>query len=141
MVTSLPGSYEKVIQFVAKLLDRIEPRGEHRVTVIRQRVGALRRPREIGLPLRRDEPLVLEGAQCPVQVPDIDAIIARELGETLEEFIAVRRPIGQQDEERRLAEALDARPHLPAPVGALSAAAYSTLVATVHAATICELHM
>src|SRR5262249_5824684 len=86
-------------------------------------------------------PLVLERAQRSVQVPDVDPVVTGELGETLEELVAVRRPIGQQYEEGWLAEALDACPHLPLAAVVADAVPGAEASPSVHAGSICNLHM
>jgi hypothetical protein len=113
MVTSFPSAFEKVGETVAQVLDGSQPRPEKGVALGRQGVGALRGAWKIRLPLGRDEPLVLERPQRPVQVPDVDAILAGQLGEPLEQLVAVGRPRRERDEESSFAEALDPRANLP----------------------------
>jgi hypothetical protein len=134
MVTSFLRVPEKGGQTVAKLFEGAKPRVENRSPLIRERVCPLRRPGQVASPFRHHEPVVLERSERPVDVAHVDAIVTRELGKPLQQLVPMGRAVRDEDEERGLAEALDARPNLPAPIRALSAAARSTLVATVHAA-------
>jgi hypothetical protein len=108
MVTSL---LEKLGETVAQLLDGKEPRGKHLVPLVGQRVGALRRARQLSAPLRGDESFLLERPQLPVEVPDVDPVLAGKLGQPFDELVAMRRPAREQEKERRLAEALHPSPH------------------------------
>src|SRR5262245_53609308 len=141
MVTSFLRTVEEHRETVAQLLDRSKPRRKDGVALGGQGVRPFRRARELGLPLGRDEPFVLERAQRPVQVPDVDALLARELGETLDQLVAVSRPSGERDEQSRLAEAFDASADLPLARLAARAVASTNPVATVHRRSICNLHM
>src|SRR4249920_2692268 len=142
MVTSLLSTIEKIGESVAQPLDGLEPRRKHVVTLLRQGVRALRRTGQIGAPLGGDEPLVLEGAQCPVQVPDVDPILAGELGQRLEKLVTMCRPAREQEEKRRLAEALHARTNLPlALLVAVAVPGSKSTSAVAHDHSICKLHM
>ncbi len=54
-----------------------------------------------------DESLLLEPAQDAVEVADVDALVAHELGEALEQVVAVGRALAQEQEERGDLKALD----------------------------------
>jgi hypothetical protein len=141
MVTSFLCLFEKGRQAVAKLLQRAEPRVENRSPLVGEGVRPLRGPWKVSSPLGDDEPLVLERSERPVDVADVDTIVAGELGEPLEELVPMGRAVRDEHEKSGLAEALDARANLPASVREPSAAAHSGPVTTVHVLTICELHM
>src|SRR5262245_51740652 len=123
MVTSLLRVVEKRVQAVAQPLDRGKPDSEQLVALGGQRVGALRRAWQLGAPFGRDETVVLESAQRAIEVPDVDAILARELRQALDELVAVVRPRCEQCQQSRLSETLDARPYFP--LAALGARAVS----------------
>src|SRR4051794_20739025 len=99
---------EKALDAFTGELQRFGPLVEQRATGGRERVGAL----AVG-PHRRDEALLLERAQQPVEVPHLDALLARQLGQALEEVVAVGRPLAEEQQQRRLGEALDARENAP----------------------------
>ena len=89
-----------------QLLQQLPPVGGDRVPALR---GAGR-----GLvPLGRDEALLLERAQQPVEVAHLDPLLAGQLGQALEQVVAVRRPLPEEKQERRLGEALDAGEDAP----------------------------
>src|SRR5437867_7426308 len=125
MVTSLLRVVEKSRQAVSKLLEGAQPGVENRATLVREGVRPLRRAGQIAAPLGRNEPLVLERPQRAVDVADVDALVADELGQALEELVPVRRPVREESEECGLAEALDPRADFPAPVRKPSATARS----------------
>ena len=133
MVTSLPCEIEECAQPVAKLIERGVPRREQVVTLGCQRVRALRRAGEVRAPLGGDDAVVLEQAQRPVQVSDVDTILAGELGQALDELVTVRRSCREQRQEGGLAEALDARAYLPSPLFRARAASRAMSSATVQA--------
>jgi hypothetical protein len=126
-------------QLVSERADRVEPRGEGAPALVSEGVRALRRPGEVGAPLGDDEPLLLERAKRAVDVPDVDALVAQQLREALEQLVAVRRPVREEKEQSELAEALDPGAHVPA---ALRAAAdpCPRSSAVMHADSICNLH-
>ena len=113
MVTSFPSTIEERGEPVSELLERAEPGREHLAAVLGQRVRPLRRPRQLGAPLGGDDSVLLERTERSVEVPDVDAVVSGELRKQLEELVAVGRPVGEQEEERRLAETLDAGADLP----------------------------
>jgi hypothetical protein len=80
-------------------------------------VGALGRPGEVGAPLGGDDPLLLERTQDAVEVADVHTdVLPRHLRHALDELVAVHGPLAQEEQERRLDEALDARPDGPVAV-------------------------
>ena len=83
-----------------------------------------------------DEPLLLERAQQAVEVAHLDAFLARELGQALEELVAIGRPLAQEEEKRRLGEALDAGKD--APVATVVAPRAGAMP---HRARMCKTHM
>src|SRR6201997_5918234 len=87
-------------------------------------------------PRRGDEAFLLEGPQQAVEVPHLDARLAGELGEPLEQVVAVRRPLAQEQEQSRLGEALDAREHVPTTAGVPPGSR-----AAPHRASTCKTHM
>ena len=142
VITSFRSSVvEKRGQSVAKLSERVEPGAEHRVARRRQGVRALRRAGKVFLPFRSHEPVVLERAEGPVDVADVHTLVADELRQCLQELVAVRRTCGDEEQQRRLAEALDTGAYLPAPVREPPAAARSVFAAGMDVGSICELHM
>ena len=55
----------------------------------------------------RDQALLLEAPQHAVEVADVDALLADQLGQALEQVVAVRRALAQEQQERGDLEALD----------------------------------
>jgi hypothetical protein len=142
MVTSFPSTIEERRELVSELLERAEPGREHLAAVLGQRVRPLRRPGQLGAPLGGDDPVLLQRTERPVEISDVDAVVSGERREQLEELVAVRGPIGEQEEERRLAETLDAGTHLPPAAlvaDAIPRACSSS--SAVHGDSICKLHM
>src|SRR2546423_5356579 len=80
------------------------------------RVTALRGAGGRVVPLRGDELLLLEPAQEPVEVPHLDACLAGQLRQPLEQVVAVCRTLPQKEQERRLGEPLDPGEDAPAAV-------------------------
>jgi len=66
-------------------------------------------------PLGGDEALLLERAQQAVEIADVDPTLHPELREPVEQLVAVERPLAQEQQQRRLDEALDAGVDVPAP--------------------------
>src|SRR5439155_14361913 len=100
------------------------------------RVAALRGTGGGVVPLRGDEPLLLEPAQEPVEVPHLDACLARQLRQALEQVVAVRRMLAQEEQQRRLGEPLDPSEDAPAAV-VMPACARSPH----HLSATCKTHM
>ena len=142
MVTSFPSTIEERGEPVSELLERAEPGREQLAAILGQCVRPLRRSRQLGAPLGGDDPVLFEGAERSVEISDVDAVVSGELRKQLEELVAVRRPVGEQEEERRLAETLDARAYLPdAALVADAVPRACPSSSTVHGASICKLHM
>ena len=142
MVTSFPSTIEETGETVSELLERAEPGREHLAAVVGQRVRPLRRSRQLGAPLGGDDPVLLQRTERPVEISHIDAIVSGERRQQLEELVAVRGPIGEQEEERRLAETLDAGADLPGTALVADAIPRTgSSPSTMHGASICKLHM
>src|SRR5262245_34770135 len=141
MVTSFLCPIEKRGQVVPELRKSGAPGREQLVALVRKRVGALRRAWQLGAPLGGHEALVFKRAQGPVEVADVDALVTRQLGQPFDELVAVRRPSREERKERRLAEAFDPCPDLPAALAERSVPGALASAAMVHAGSICKLHM
>jgi len=141
MVTSFLCVIEKRGQAVAQLRERDEPGAQQLVTLVGERVRALRRAREIAAPLGGDETLVFERPQGPVQVPDVDALLARQLGQSLDELVPMCGTRSEQREKGGLAEALDPCPDLPAALAERAVPGALSSSSAVHGGSICKLHM
>src|SRR5689334_16355442 len=106
-----------------------------------------RRPGELRVPLGVDDAVLLERAQEAVEIADVDALLADELRQLLDELVAVPRPLRQEQQDGRLDEALDARADGPAaaavePAGARSAlAAVAVVGAGAHRAPVYVKHI
>src|SRR6266480_835103 len=70
---------EKASDRSLRALQRLGPAVEQLATLGRQLIGALRRPGQLCAPLGAHEPLVLERAQEPVEIPHVDASLDAEL--------------------------------------------------------------
>src|SRR5579862_1648668 len=86
-------------------------------------------------PLGGDEALLLQSAQEAIEVAHLDTGLAGQLRQALEEVVAVRRPLAQEEQERRLREPLDTREHVPA------AAEMAACPGSASHALICITHM
>src|SRR5436190_10525320 len=116
-------SPEELADRLLCLSERLRPAVEQVPALGRQFVGALRRARQLGAPLGADEALVLEAAQEPVEVADVDSPLP-QLRDPLEQLIAVQRALAQEQQKRGLDEAFYAsadvpmtRPDQPAAAG------------------------
>src|SRR5207245_11763161 len=98
---------------------RLDPVLEQERAGGRERVAALRRAGGGLVPRRADEAFLLERAQQAIEVSHLDALLAGQVRQPLEEVVAVCRTLAEQQQQRRLGEALDAREH--APVAAVMA--------------------
>src|ERR1051325_8463539 len=117
------------------------PAIEQATPLVGELVGPLGRARNVGTPLGADEPFLLEGAQEPVEVADVDAALHSHLGKSLEQLVAMEGPLPQQQEQRRFDEALDAGGDVPVP-GPDEPAAAGAWAASVGArASIGKRHM
>jgi hypothetical protein len=130
MVTS-SRSVEECSELVSQTVQRLEPRGQQRMTLRRQRVRALRRPGELGAPLGLDQPVLLEGAQRAVDVAHVDPLLTEEVRKLLKELVPVGRSVREQHEERRLAKPFDPCADVPA-LGRPAARAAAMASAVVH---------
>src|ERR1041385_3515510 len=113
MFTSLPITLEKARDGLFGPPQRLGPAVEELPPLSGQLVGALRRAWKLGAPLGGDEPLLLKRAQQPVEVSDVDPPLDSQLGDPLQELVAVQRPLAQEEQQRRLDEALDSCVHVP----------------------------
>ena len=117
------------VDAVARVGERGGPAVEGGAAVRGDLVGALRRPGHGLVPLAGDEALLLERAQDAVEVADVDALVAGQLGQPLEQVVAVGRALAQEQEERGDLEALDAA---AAPAPAVSASAVLVHMSTTY---------
>src|SRR5215216_1599952 len=92
---------------------RVDPRVEDAAALVGELVGALRGAGQLVAPLGGDEALLLEGAQEAVEVSDVHTALGPQLREALEQLVAVQRPLAQEQQQRRLDEALDPRLNVP----------------------------
>jgi hypothetical protein len=141
MVTSSPCSIDEVVELAAQLLEGDDPQLQDRLPLGSQRVGAFRGTGQVAAPLRRDEPFVLQRTELSVDIPDVDALLTDDLGKPFQELVPVGRAVSKQHEQPRLAEALDARPHLPGAVVEAATVSRSLSAVAMHASSICNLHM
>src|SRR5215211_2582927 len=113
---------------------RLGPRVEDAAALVGELVGALRGAGQLVAPLGGDEALLLEGAQEAVEIADVHAALRPQLREPLEQLVAVQRPLAQEQQQRRLDEALD--PGLDVPVARPQepAAARARVVSSGHGA-------
>ena len=93
----------------AQLVEQARAGGSECVAALRGAGGGV-------VPFGRDEALLLERAQEPVEVAHLDARLARQLRQPLEQVVAVRRMLAQEQQQRRLGEPLDAGEDAPAAV-------------------------
>ena len=83
------------------------------MALVRELVRALGRSGQIGAPFRADETLVLERSKQPVEIADVDSPLHPELRDALEQLVAVQRALPQEQQQRRLDEALDPGVNVP----------------------------
>src|SRR5919198_2494305 len=100
-------AFEKRVDAIARLLQRLGPLVEQPSPRCAQLVPALRGARGLGVPLGADQSLGLEGAQGAVEVAHVRAPPRGQLAERVEQLVAMRGPVAEQEQERRLAEPLD----------------------------------
>src|SRR2546421_5459598 len=124
-------SLQELADRCLRFSEGLRPTVEQAPALRRELVRALGGARQVRAPLRADEPFVLEPAQEPVEVADVDSPLA-ELRNPFEQLVAVRRAPAQEQEERRLDEALDARAHVPVPRPDQTAAACSRMAVPSH---------
>ena len=101
-------SLEKVVDPGASVGEGCRPAFERLAAGVRQLVRALGGAGDAVVPFAADEPLLLERAEGAVEVADVDALFAGQLGQPLEQVVAVRLAFAQEQEQRRDLEALDA---------------------------------
>src|SRR5204862_5211408 len=106
---------EKALRSLLRAAEGLDPVLEQAQAVLGERIAALRRAGRAGIPFRGDDALLLEGAQQAVEVAHLHPRLACQLRQALEQVVPVRRLLAQEQEERGLREALDAREHAPAP--------------------------
>src|SRR5438128_6556692 len=140
--TSFLVAVEERGELRAREAQGLDPLGEHPLAGAGQPVRPLGGAGQIAAPFGLDDALALQPAQEAVQVAHIDALAARELRHELDQLVAVPRPLPEEEQQRRLDEPLDARPHSPlvrpdpAP-GAVTA----PVTSPVHAWNLCFLHL
>src|SRR5215208_3223552 len=106
-----------------RLLQGFRPGAQQLVARRSQLVHALRRPRLVGVPLGADEPVLLERAQHPVEAAELRPLARNELRRAVDELVAVRRLFGEEQQQRRLEESLDASANMPLSLGVTPASA------------------
>ena len=93
------------------------------------------------LPARGHEPVFLERAEDAVEVAHVDARLARQGRQRLEQLVAVRRPLAEEQEERRLAETLDSGADAPVPGAHHAPATGAAAASRPHTRPTCKTHM
>src|SRR5215210_3574859 len=124
---------EEGVHDLLRLLERFCPGAQQLVARRSQLVHALRGARLVGVPLRADEPVLLERAQHPVEAAELRPLAGNELRRAVDELVAVRRLFGEEQEERRLEEAFHASADVPVTGGITPASA--------GAMSMCETHI
>ena len=107
----LSVSREESVQPRLRISQRASPLVEERAPLVRQLVDPLARAGRLVVPLGADDPVGLEQAEEAVEVAHVDAL-AGQLGELLEQLVAVHRALAEEQQNGRLGEALDPRPNL-----------------------------
>src|SRR6266404_4642151 len=79
-----------------------------------QLVPAFRGARLLGVPLGADETVLLQCAQNAVEAAELGLLSGDEHHGAIDELVAVRGLLGEEKQKRRLEEALDASPNVPA---------------------------
>src|SRR5438067_883748 len=141
MVTSLLVPVEERRDEPLIRPEGLGPRREQAAALVGELVDPLAGPGRVVAPLGGDEAVLLEGTQHAVEVAHVDPLLARQLGKLLEQVVAVRRALSQQEEERRLAEPLDARAHRPLAGPDAAARTASAKPASPHRQPTCKTHM
>src|SRR2546421_9903896 len=103
---------EKLFDPCVRAPQRLGPLVEQLQPALGDRIGALS-----AVPGRGDELLLLERAQQAVEVAHLDAPLAGELRQALEQVVAVGRPLAEEQEQGRFGETLDPGEDVPAPAG------------------------
>src|SRR5262249_45326659 len=89
---------EKRRDLLLRTPERLDPAVEQLPAVVREAVGALGGAGEGGAPFGVDDPFGLQGGQEGVEVADVDARAAGELGKQLDQLVAVARPLPEQQQ-------------------------------------------
>src|SRR6266536_3013471 len=82
---------EKACDRALRAAECLRPAIEQPAALVGELVGSLRRARQVGAPLRADEPLILQRQQ----------------------LVPVQRPLTQEQQQGGFDESLDARPNVP----------------------------
>src|SRR5438034_5703419 len=130
--TSFPVTLKKARDGSLRADERLGPAIEQAPPFGRQLVSALGRAGKVCAPLGLDEPFLLERAQEAVEVADVDAPLHAQLRDPFEQLVAVQRPLPQEQEQRRLDEALDPCVHVPVARADEAPAAGSTVSSVRH---------
>src|SRR6266498_385047 len=104
---------EKACDRALRAAECLRPAIEQPAALVGELVGSLRRARQVGAPLRADEPLLLQRPQEPVEVADVDAPLDAKLRDPLQQLVPVQRPLTQEQQQGGFDESLDARPNVP----------------------------
>src|SRR5207244_3789715 len=78
-------AFEKACGAVLRAAERLDPVVEQVQPVLGDRVAALGGAGGVLVPLGGDELFLLEAAQQPVEVPHLDPLLARQLGQAFEQ--------------------------------------------------------
>src|SRR5262249_22658903 len=127
--------FEKAGGALLGALQRLDPVVEQPFARRRDGVAALRGTGGGVVPFRRDESFLLEPAQQPVEVSHLDAGLAGQLRQPLEQVVAVRRMLPQEEQQRGLREPLDPRENPPTTLVVPACARAS------HSTSTCKKHM
>src|SRR4051812_41923343 len=101
-------AFQELRDLRLRLPERVGPAAEERPAGLREPIRAPRRARQLRVPLRLDDPVLLERAEEAVEVADVDPLVAEELRELLDQLVAVARALREQEEDSRLDEPFDA---------------------------------
>ena len=80
--------------------------------------------------------LLLEGAEDPVEAPNVDPLVPSQLRDELQELVPMHWPLAQEEQNGRLHEPLDAGANRPA--AAIAAAVPSSSHTYMFSAYRCE---
>jgi hypothetical protein len=141
MVTSLLVPFEERRDELLVRAQRVGPAIQQAPALLGELVDPLARPGRVVAPLGGDDAVLLERAQDAVEVAHVDPPLAGQLLELLQEVVAVRRLLRQQEQERRLAEALDAGSDGPLARADAPPRAGAAEPVPPHERAICKSHM
>jgi hypothetical protein len=85
----LGGALLRAAQRLDPVVEEVRAGGRERVATLRGTGGGL-------VPLRRDEAFLLERAEEPVEIAHLDALLAGQLRQALEQVVAVRGAFPQK---------------------------------------------